>query len=348
MRQVRATGLCTAPFTSCVEVAQVSAPTPARGEALIAVNGTSVNPSDCDTVEMGGCAKGCGADVAGTVVECPGCTRLKPGDVVWTLAQPAYADYVVAQESMVGLAPKLTAGFDIAAAGTLPEVGLTSLFSLKRTVAAPGTPMPSGSPWSPAKYGHNLTVAVTAGSSGTGAVAIELAKAFGAAHVATATTGAAGAAFVKKLGADIVVDYMEQEILDALPEASVDIVYDNYGAEGSADKAMRVLREGGAYLLLPHGECYETQSQAPPCLSANPKPGVSQLNYATGVDFEAHALAGLDELKALVQSGGLHAHVGRTFSLTHAAAAFNFSAGGGSGGVDDHLGKISIVTAEFA
>jgi len=26
---------------------------------------------------------------------------------------------------------------------------------------------------------------------------------------------------------------------------SVDIVYDNYGAEGTADKAMRVLRAGG-------------------------------------------------------------------------------------------------------
>ena len=40
---------------------------------------------------------GCGADVSGTVVSCPGCTRLKPGDEVWTLANPAYSEYVVAE-----------------------------------------------------------------------------------------------------------------------------------------------------------------------------------------------------------------------------------------------------------
>ena len=38
--------------------------------------------SDVDEVEFGGCLLGCGADVAGTVVACTGCSRLKPGDGV--------------------------------------------------------------------------------------------------------------------------------------------------------------------------------------------------------------------------------------------------------------------------
>jgi hypothetical protein len=38
-------------------------------------------------------------------------------------------------------------------------------------------------------------------------------------------------------------------------------VYDNYGGKGSADKAMRVLRSGGSYLLLPHGNCFLTNFQ---------------------------------------------------------------------------------------
>ena len=120
-------------------------------------------------------------------------------------------------------------------------------------------------------------------------------------------------------------------------------MYDNYGSEGSADKAMRVLRKGGVYLLMPHGECYAKKTQGPPCLSAHPKPGVRQLNYDTGPDFGAHLKEGLDELAGLVQAGGLRATVGKSFRFADAARAFNFSAGGGEGGVNAHLGKIGMV-----
>ena len=53
---------------------------------------------------------------------------------------------------------------------------------------------------------------------------------------------------------------------------------------------MKVLRAGGTYLLMPHGECYEKKTQGPPCLSAYPKKGVRQLNYVTGPDFEVRRL----------------------------------------------------------
>ena len=106
-----------------------------------------------------------------------------------------------------------------------------------------------------------------------------MAKAYGAKHIATSTTGAAGIAFVKSLGATIVTDYKDKDIFDVLPDNSVDIVYDNYGAEGTADKAMRTIRPGGTYLLMPHGECYAKRTQGPPCLSGHPKPGVHQVRY---------------------------------------------------------------------
>ena len=78
---------------------------------------------------------------------------------------------------------------------------------------------------------------------------------------------------------------------------------------------MRTIRPGGVYLLMPHGECFSKQTQGPPCLSAHPKPGVRQLNYVTGPDFEAHALQGLDEMAALfdvsaVASNASHARAG--------------------------------------
>lgn len=338
MRLVKTTSIlgCQAPFTSCVEVSTVATPKPSEGQALIGVKASSVNPSDVDTVEApGGCFKGCGADVSGVVVACPGCKRLKVGDEVWTLAGPAYADYVLGPETGIALKP---ASLSFAEASTIPEVGLTSLLCLKRTGSPPGSPFPVASPWQDRK---NVSVLITAGSGGTGFMGIELAKAYGADHILTSATGADGIAFVKSLGATFVVDYKVQDIFDALPADSVDIVYDNYGAEGTADKAMKVLRPGGVYLMLPHGECFVMKTQGPPCLSANPKKGVTQYNYDTASDA-AHGLEGLDELSSLFKQGLLSAHIDKSFKLTDAALAFNYSAGPGDGGVGNHIGKISI------
>ena len=105
MRKVQAQGACEAPFDQCVHVVTVPVPTPKHGEALIKVMASSVNPSDRDTVEGGGCVHGCGADISGKVVACPGCVRLKQGDDVWGLGNPAFADYIVVPEHSTGLKP---------------------------------------------------------------------------------------------------------------------------------------------------------------------------------------------------------------------------------------------------
>jgi len=340
MRALRAKGACGTPF-SCVKLETVPTPEPKSGEVLIRVKGTSVNPSDVDTIEMGGCALGCGADVVGAVVACPGCTRLKVGDSVWTLAKGAYAEYVVAQEAMTTHVP---ASLDARVAATIPEVGITSYMSLKRTGSLPGTPLPTGSPWASGNF-SNLTVLVTAGAGGTGFIGIELAKAWGAKHIATQTTGAEGEEFVRSLGATFVTDYHVQDVIDALPDNSVDIVYDNYGREGTADKAMRVIRPGGVYLMMPHGECYGKKIQGPPCLAAHPKAGVRQVNYVTAPDFAAHLRQGLDDLTDLFEVGKLSPRIAKTFSFDDAAKAFAFSAGSGEGGVGHHYGKIAITVA---
>ena len=49
------------------------------------------------------------------------------------------------------------------------------------------------------------------------------------------------------------------------------MVYDNYGAKGTADKAMPKIKPGGVYLLLPGGE--------DGALSKRPKIGVKQINF---------------------------------------------------------------------
>merc|ERR1712135_277888 len=93
----------------------------------------------------------------------------------------------------------------------------------------------TGAPWA-----SKPTVVVTSGQGGTGFIGIQLAKALGAGTVITAATGD-GISYVKGLGADVVVDYREQDIFDTL-------------GNGTADKALRTVRSGGTYILLPGGD----------------------------------------------------------------------------------------------
>ena len=96
--------------------------------------------------------------------------------------------------------------------------------------------------------------------------------------------------------------------------------------------------------MMPHGECYVSKKQAPPCISGTTKPGVRQINYVTSVDFDAHGLDGLKELTSMFDLNLLHAHVAISYELNNISQAFNYSAGGGEGGVNNnHFGKIAIV-----
>lgn len=135
----------------------------------------------------------------------------------------------------------------------------------------------TGAPWDVGSS-TNFTVVVTSGDGGTGFVALQMAKfSYNASTVVTAgSSGECSAvcaefestvtvfwltptwhvctdhfAFLKQMGADHVVDYHQQDVFDALPDDSVDIVYDNYGAPGTADKAMSKLRQGGVFIFLP-------------------------------------------------------------------------------------------------
>jgi NADPH:quinone reductase-like Zn-dependent oxidoreductase len=138
----------------------------------------------------------------------------------------AYAEYAVADESQVALKPPTLSFVE---AASLPLATLTSYQALVK----------AGAPWS-----GNKTVLVTSGSGGTGFVGIQLAKALGATKVISVTS-ADNFPFVKECGADEIYDYTKGDVFSKLADDSVDIVYDNYGAKGTADKAMPKMRAGG-------------------------------------------------------------------------------------------------------
>src|SRR5699024_9502756 len=90
------------------------------------------------------------------------------------------------------------------------------------------------------RIGPGQTVLIHGGAGGVGSIAIQIAKHLGA-TVAT-TASAASADFVRELGADIVIDYRNQDFEKQLSD--VDLVLDTQGGD-TLMKSLRVLRRGG-------------------------------------------------------------------------------------------------------
>jgi len=119
------------------------------------------------------------------------------------------------------------------------------------------------------------------------------------------------------------------EALDAVPDDSLDVVYDNYGAPGTADKAMRTLKTSGTYLVVPGGEAGG--------ISKHPKAGVKQITFA-GTKSTNHTY--LDTLASLFDAGKMVAHVYDSVELSNAAFAFAMSATG------NVAGKVSVAVPQ--
>ena len=87
---------------------------------------------------------------------------------------------------------------------------------------------------------------------------------------------------------------------------------DNYGEKGAADKAMRALRSGGVYILLPAAES----------TLKRPKAGVTQLNFGY---TQSSDHAPLDRPAGYFDEGAIKAHVFAQVPLAEAAQAFALS-----------------------
>ncbi len=215
-------------------------PQPALGaqDVLIKIHAASVNPLDLKIRE--GAFKLIlpyhlplilGNDLAGTVVQVgTKVTRFIVGDDVY--ARPdddrigTFAELIAVRESAVALKPKSLSMTD---AASIPLVGLTAWQALVEK----------------AQLKAGQKVLIHAGSGGVGTVAIQLAKHLGA-TVAT-TTGTANVDWVKKLGADIVIDYKTTAFEDVLHD--YDVVLDTQGGK-TLENSLKVLKPGGKLISI--------------------------------------------------------------------------------------------------
>ncbi|MFJ8966451.1 NADP-dependent oxidoreductase [Lentzea sp. NPDC102401] len=167
-----------------------------------------------------------GNDVAGVVIRVGGSVRrFQPGDEVY--ARPdkdrigTFAERISISESDLALKPERLTMEEAAA---IPLVGLTAWQALVEI----------------AGLREGQKVFIQAGAGGVGTFAIQLAKHLGA-TVAT-TTSAANADLVRRLGADVVIDYREDDFETVLRD--YDVVLHSLDDE-TLRKSLRVLKPGG-------------------------------------------------------------------------------------------------------
>lgn len=223
-----------------LRIADVPVPTPGRGEVLVRVVAASVAASDWEMLtgsplyaRIGGVRRprrsGLGSDLAGTVERNgPGAAGFRPGDRVTAYVGRlgCFAELVVVPErDLVAIPEEMS--HDVAA--TLPQSGPIALQGIRtKGGLRPGQ--------------H---VCVNGAGGGTGVLAVQLAKATGA--EVTAVDNSHKQDFMRRLGADHVVDYERDDVTRLA--GRYDLVLD-LAAHRSALDWRRVLAPRGRYLLV--------------------------------------------------------------------------------------------------
>ena len=201
-------------------------PTPSSNQVLVNIHSSSVNP--IDLMKREGYGKAIfekqrrsnfpwvlGSDFSGTVSEVGSkVTKFKEGDEVWGCTADAnhgtYAEYGVFDLEELEHKP-VNLSFNEAA--SLPYVALTTWAGVIRWAGLRPQDI------------ANKKVLIQAGSGGVGTFAIQLFKLWGA-EVAT-TCSKKNHELVKKLGADVVIDYTSEDFVEVLND--YDIVLDSVG-----------------------------------------------------------------------------------------------------------------------
>lgn len=221
-----------------LEVVDRPQPEPAPGEVLIRVTAAGVNRADLMQRQgfyppPSGITDVLGLEVSGDVVSVgDGVTDLPPGTHVCALlAGGGYAEYVTVPAGQVATVPL---GVSLVDAGGIMEVAATvwsNIFMM-------------------GKLQSGETLLVHGGGSGIGTMAIQLGKAFGARVVVTVGSEDK-AEFCRELGADLVINYREQDFTSVLKDAGItaDVILDIIGAK-YLDANVSVLSTAGRLVVI--------------------------------------------------------------------------------------------------
>jgi len=296
-------------------------PVPGQDDVLVEVHAAGLNPLDSKIRD--GAFKAflpyrppfiLGHDVAGIVIGVgANVRRFKLGDEVYARPRDGrigtFAERIAIDQADVALKPG-TIGMEEAA--SIPLAALTAWQTLVER----------------ARLEKGQKILIHAGSGGVGSIAIQLAKHLGA-TVAT-TTSAANVDLVKRLGADIVIDYRSQEFDKLL--SGYDVVLNSLDGT-TLRKSLDVLKPGGKLISIsgpPDPDFARKQGlnwvlrQVVRLLSL----GIRRKAAARGVDYSFLFMRAngnqLGQITALIDKGIIRPVVDRIFPFDDTNEALTF------------------------
>jgi NADPH:quinone reductase-like Zn-dependent oxidoreductase len=218
-----------------LHLAEVPDPIPGPGEVVVDIHAASVNAADYK-VRLGGGAYGGGSgvklphvlgrDFSGIVGAAgSGVMDLRVGDLVFGVCdqgiEGAYAEKIAIKAAIVARKPDRLGHAEAAA---MALTSLTALWALEDT----------------AKLKPGETILIQGGAGGVAGFAIQLAKHIGARVITTAS--ARNHDYVRRLGADRVIDYNKEDFTKTVTDC--DVVFDTVGGEIQV-RSYEVLKPGG-------------------------------------------------------------------------------------------------------
>jgi NADPH:quinone reductase-like Zn-dependent oxidoreductase len=277
-----------------LELIDLDTPSPKQGEVLIKTLAASVNPLDWRMK-----ARRPGVDIAGEVVSLGrGVTRFHRGDAVFGAGKGSFAEYVCARESKLAAKPD---NISFEEAACVPIAGLTALQGLRDK----------------GKLASGHKVLINGAAGGVGTFAVQIAKAFGA--EVTAVCSKRNLEMVRSLGADLLVDYAQQDFTNET--RCYDLLLDNVG-----NRTLSAFRR----VLTPCGRCV--------LAGALKKAGLGTLLLRvlqaaawscflrqTFVFFIAQMKSqDLESLSTLLRSGSIRPIIDRRYSLSNTGEAIAY------------------------
>ena len=278
-----------------LEYGELPDPVPAADEVLVDIHAASINAADW---KMRGGHYGApipfphvpGRDFSGLIVK--GGRDFKPGDAVFAVCElpreGAYAEKIAIREAIVARKPERLSHVQTSA---IALTGLTALVSLEDTL----------------KLKRGETILIQGGAGGVGGFAVSLAKHLGAHVIATAS--AQNHDYVRKLGADEVIDYRSEDFTKRV--TGVDAVLDTVGGDVTS-RSFAVLKAGGRLASVAAGGAAPT----------SPRQDVQSMRPKVGRD-RTH----LDRVAQLVSDGAVPLPLITEYPLAKAADAHRVSEG---------------------
>lgn len=290
---------------------EVEKPNPGRGEVLVEVHASSINPIDTKSIQDGSPYNSAldlpvtpGLDIAGVITAVgEGINNIQAGNRVYGQASVlnngsgAFAEYAITSEDSIALMPD---NISFKEAATLPLTAVSAYQALVEYI----------------NLQRGDKILIHGGSGGIGSLAIQLSKHIGA-HVTTTATGE-GIDYARKQGADEIIDYKTEDF--GKTTNKYDAVLDTVGGD-TYTKSFQVLKRGGTIVSMLQKPDEQLMEQY----------GVKAILEMTRIDRET-----LSEISRLIEAGILKPGIAKTFSLENTKEAYEAKEN------EKILGKIAI------